>query len=91
MIACLTATWVLLVHGTNQTLHYWHSGGTSGKPGGASYWLAVLFAIATPFVAAAFGRTARGALQLMAYAGGASAISWLLAFSWTAYYYDRHF
>jgi len=27
----------------------------------------------------------------MAYAGGASAISWLLAFSWMAYYYDRHF
>jgi hypothetical protein len=31
-----------------------------------------------------------GPSRLMAYAGGASAISWLLAFSWTAYYYDRH-
>jgi hypothetical protein len=48
-------------------------------------------AFATPLAAAAVGRIGRQALRLMAYAGGASAISWLLAFSWTAYYYERHF
>jgi hypothetical protein len=91
-VAGLTATWVLLVHATNERLDYWHNGGSgNGRPGDTSFLFAILFAIATPFAAAAVGRIGPGALRLMAYAGGASAISYLLAFSWTAYYYDRHF
>ncbi len=90
--AGLTATWVLLVHANSETLDYWHNGGSgNGRPGDTSFLFALLFAVAMPFAAAAIGRSGRGALRLMAYAGGASAISWLLAFSWTAYYYDRHF
>jgi len=91
-VAGLTATWVLLVHATNERLDYWHNGGSgNGRPGDTSFLFAFLFAVATPLAAAAVGRIGRQALRLMAYAGGASAISWLLAFSWTAYYYDRHF